>query len=70
MGILDKIKKLRRVEDGSQILAGVFEGMSKYWNLNPMATRILFVTLLLIYQYPIILLYLIMWAMTPPESEE
>ena len=60
-------KKLRRSLD-DKIIAGVCGGLGKYFDVDPLIFRILFV-LLTIFGGSGILLYVILWIVIPEEAE-
>lgn len=60
------MKRLYRSRD-ERMIGGVAGGIAEYFEVDPTLVRIIFVLLLLPGFFPGILLYMILWAIIPPE---
>jgi phage shock protein C len=61
-------KPLVRLRNGRWI-AGVCSGLARYWGLDPVLVRILFVALALCPVLPAIIPYIVCWIIMPQEPE-
>lgn len=59
-------RRLFRSRD-DRMIAGVCGGIAEYFDIDPTLVRIVFVILALPGLVPAVLLYLILWAVIPPE---
>lgn len=62
------MKRLYRSES-DKMIAGVCGGLAKYFKIDPVIVRIIFVILLLPGGAPGIIPYVVMWIIVPPESK-
>jgi len=64
-------KKLYRSTTDRRI-AGVCGGLAEYLGIDPTVVRLVFIAMLLFGVFPIIFIYLIMWAVVPetPADED
>lgn len=62
---LSKMKKLYRTNNG--VLGGICSGMSKYFNVDEVIIRLIFI-ILFFTSFPIVILYFIMWFIIPKEE--
>jgi len=61
----DRLYRSRRV----RVLGGVAGGLAKYFNLDPILVRVLFVIITILHGFGI-LLYIILWIVVPEEPFE
>lgn len=59
--------KLYLSEDDKKI-AGVCGGIAHYFNLESALVRVFLVLLVLLFRYPPVIIYLILWAVLPKEA--
>lgn len=64
--VANDMKRLYRSRD-ERMIGGVAGGIAEYFEVDPTLVRIIFVLLLLPGFFPGILLYMILWAIIPPE---
>lgn len=62
---MSEIKRLYRTR-GDRVLAGVCGGLGDYFNIDPTIVRLLFI-LLALAGGPGIIVYLVLWLVTPEE---
>lgn len=67
IGIHMDTKKLYRAED-NQVLAGVAGGLGKYFEVDPVLIRLLFV-LLTVFGGSGVLIYVVLWLVIPQKSQ-
>ncbi len=65
----EKIKRLYRSKDG-QVLGGVCSGLGKYFEIDPVIVRLLWVIFTFISVGLGIILYLIAWIIIPEEPQK
>lgn len=52
----------------NKIIAGVCGGIAEYFHFEPSLVRIIFVLLILLLRMPIIIIYVVLWAVLPKEN--
>ena len=65
---MDTHKKLHR-STKDKVIAGVAGGMAEYFNMDPVAMRLIFVVLAIISGGPMILAYILAWLIIPKDKE-
>ncbi len=50
-------------------IAGVCGGIGERFNLDPVAVRIVFIILLIIFRLPMVAIYILCWAIIPAARE-
>ncbi len=62
------MKRLVRIKEG-RMLAGVCGGIAKYYDIDPVIIRILWITFTLVFGVGL-LVYIVAWILIPEEEEE
>lgn len=60
-------KRLRRIKNENHVLGGVAEGFGRYFEIDPVLFRIIFVVLFFT-PFPSFITYLILWVVLPEEE--
>lgn len=64
-----KLKSRLCLSGKNKKIAGVCGGIGERFNIDPVAVRIVFLILLIIFRLPMVAVYILCWAVIPSASE-
>lgn len=63
------MKSRLRLSGKNKKIAGVCGGIGERFNIDPVAVRIVFIILLIIFRLPVVAIYILCWAVIPSTTD-